>query len=199
MRLATAFAVVLLVGGLAGCVAPPPPPQPLPLVAVPGPTKTEVQFRQDDVTCRAAAVELPPGAPAQPTAAQPASVKGQTPANSAVAPAAALPPGVLYLRCMTARQNTVEPLAPLAPVVYGYYPAYPIYAGVGFGFPWFYDDAVAFGFHGGGYGRFGYGGYRGYRGYGFREGGFRDGGHHHGGFGHGGYSGGGFGGRGGRR
>ncbi len=176
MNGAVAWGAVLLTGVLAGCVAAPLPPPSAPLVAVPGPAKTEAEFRQDDAACRAAAAGLPPGAPDQPTAAQVNAVQ----ANAAPPPAEALPPGVAYLRCMTARRNLVQPLAPPVPL-YADYPAYPVYAGIGFGYPFFYDDVFALRF-GYGFGRFGYGyGYRGYGGYG----GFRAGGYG-GGFGHGG-------------
>ena len=226
MRMTPLLGAVLLAGGVAGCVAP--PPQPLvavapqayqsPLVAVPGPGKTQAAFQQDDAACRAAIAALPPGAAqAQPTAEQLAVARssaaqaaeaGPAGIGSAPPPAEALPPGVAYLRCMTARQNVVQQLAPTAPL-YAYYPAYPIYPGIGFGYPFFYDDVFAFrfGFGFGGYNRFGYGygGYRGGHGYdgggyargggGFREGGF--GGHGFGGgFGGGGFGGGGFGGHG---
>lgn len=156
MGRAVAWGAVLLAGALAGCVAPPPPSQ-APLVAVPGPAKTEAAFRQDDAACRAAAAALPPGAPGQPTAEQ---AQAANQASIAPPPAEALPPGVAYLRCMTARQNLVQPLAPPVPL-YAYYPAYPVYPAIGFGSPFFYDDVFAF--------RFGYGyGYRGFGGYGHR-------------------------------
>lgn len=185
MRLTAMFKMMPLAALLAGCTAASQsPPQPVPLVAIPGPAKTEAQFHADDTACRAAAVTLPASAPAQPAA-------GQDQAQGDAAAALAMPPGVIYLRCMAARQNTIEPLAPAPPVLYSYYPAYPIYAGAGFGFPGFYNDFGAFGFYGAGFGGF-YGGYgyRGHRDYGFRDGGFRGGGFHGGGF-----HGGGFGGR----
>ncbi len=200
MRKIAALTAILLAGGLAGCVMPPPPPPQAPLVAVPGPAKTEAAFRQDDTACRAAAADLPAGAPSQPTEAQRrAALSAATQADAVPPPPEALPPGVAYLRCMTARQNLVQPLA-LAVPTYAYYPAYPIYAGVGFGYPFFYDDAFAFRFgYGFGYGRYGgygyggrrYGDFRGYEG--FREG------RYGGGFRTGGFGGGGFGGRGGGR
>ena len=195
MNRTVALGAVLLTGVLAGCVAPPPPspPQP-PLVAVPGPAKTEAEFRQDDTACRAAVAELPSGVSAQPTAEQvraaQATAQSTGQANVAPPPVEPLPPGVAFLRCMTARQNLVQPLAPPVPL-YAYYPAYPVYAGVGFGYPFFYDDvfAVRFGY-GFGFGRFGYG--YGYRGFGYRGYGYRGyaGGFGHGGFGHGGFGGG---------
>ncbi len=187
------WGALLLTGVLAGCVAPPPPQAQAPLVAVPGPAKTEAEFRQDDAACRAATAELPPDAPSQPTAEQVRAAQAAAQGNVAPPPAEALPPGVAYLRCMTARQNLVQPLAPPVPL-YAYYPTYPVYAGIGFGYPFFYDDVFALRF-GYGFGRFGYGygygygyrgvggyGYRGYAGYGHR--GF--GGGYGGGFGHGG-------------
>jgi hypothetical protein len=186
---------LLLTGVLAGCVAPPPPlPPQAPLVAVPGPAKTQADFQQDDAACRAAVAGLPPGAPNQPSAEQVRAAQAAAQANVAPPPAEALPPGVAYLRCMTARQNLVQPLAPPVPL-YAYYPAYPVYAGIGFGYPFFYDDVFAIRFgYGFGYGRYGYGyGYRGFGGYGHRGyggyGGFRGGGYR-GGFGHGGFGGG---------
>ena len=213
MRLNSTLAAVLLASGLAGCVAPPPPPpafvaapQPAPaqLVAVPVPGKTPAAFQQDDAACRTAIASLPPVAQAQPTpeqlaAAQSSAVMateaGAGPVGTSSAPpppATALPPGVAYLRCMTSKQNQVQQLAP-AVQLYAYYPSYPIYPGIGFGYPFFYDDVFAFrfGFGFGGYGRYGYGGYYrgGYGGYGgYYRGGYG------GGFG-GGFHGGGFGGR----
>ncbi len=204
MRVTGTFKALLLSGLLAGCAAPSPPPQPAPLVAVPGPAKTEAQFREDDNACRAEAAQAPANAPAQPTAAQAAAAQaaldqGQTPADPALVATTAMPPGVVYLRCMTTRQNAVAPLVPTPPVLYSYYTPYPIYAGLGFGFPFFYESFIGFGFNHGGYGRFHGGhGYGGYRNYGFREGGFHHGRFGGGGFGgHGGFGGGGHGGFGG--
>ena len=224
MRLNPTFGAVLLASSLAGCVAPPPPPPafvaapqaaPAQLVAVPGPGKTPVAFQQDDAACRAAVAILPPTAQAQPTAEQLAAARstvalateagaGPVGTSSAPPPAEALPPGVAYLRCMTSRQNQVQQLAPTVPL-YAYYPAYPIYYGVGFGYPFFYDDVFAFrfGYGFGRYGRYGYGGYRGgYGGYGgYYRGGYGGYGGFRGGYG-GGYGGGfhgGGGGFGGRR
>lgn len=172
---------------LGGCVAPPPPiaylpppvQQPAPLVAVPGPSKNQAAFQADDGFCRAEAARVPAAAANLPP-----------PANAdAMDPNAPVPPGVVYLRCMTARGNQVQPLqAAAAPVLYAYPAAYPVYAGVDFGFPLFYDSSYIFSsygrrFYGPYYGGFyrGYGGgfYRG--GYGrdfggYRGGGFRDGG-----------------------
>ena len=202
MRRAVAWGAVLLTGVLAGCVAP---PSPQPLVAEPGPGKTDDAFRQDDAACRTVAVEPPPAQPGgTPASTAPATVQppaNATPPTVGTAPVVeTLPPGAVYLRCMTARQNLVQPLAPAAPL-YAYYQPYPIYAGVGYGYPFFYNYGYPnygypFGFgYGFGYGRFGYGGryfgpYRGfggYRGYGFRGGYGR--GFGHGGFGHRGFGG----------
>ena len=166
----TSFAL-LAVGSLAGCYVPPPvvvqqgAPSQVPLVAVPGPGKTEAQFHQDDAACRTA-----PPIPARPG-----------PAGNQ-AGAAVDPPGVAYLRCMTAHNDTVEPLAPeMQPVLYGYYPAYPVYAGIDYGFPVFYGE---FGFGFGGYRDRFYGG--GFDRFGFGRGGFERGGFERGGFDRGG-------------
>ena len=179
-------------GLLAGCVVAPPPvaylpppvQQPAPLVAVPGPNKNQAAFQADDRSCRAEADRVPASAANVPPPANPDSMD----------PNAPVPPGVVYLRCMTARGNQVQPLqAAAAPVLYAYPAAYPVYAGVGFGFPLFYDSPFIFGVYGrryygpyyggfyggyrGGYYRGGYGrDFGGYRGGGFREGGFRGGG-----------------------
>jgi len=180
--MAIVFKAALLMGGLGGCAAQ-LPAQPSPLVALPGPAKTEAQFRDDDTACRTEALQASANVPAQPTAAQPAVAQpaaaqpaldqSQPSANTAVA--AAMPPGAVYLRCMTARQNVVEALNPTPPPLYGYYAPYPTYAGIGFGYPFFYDNFFAFGFYHGGYGRFhgGHGGYGrgGYAGHGFAGGG----------------------------
>jgi len=165
MRGSRIVAALLFSGGLAGCVTAPRPPQPAPLVAVPGLTKTEAEFRRDDTVCRAAAVVLPPN----PTATQPSTAAAAAPVKlESVKPAEvaqdAPPPGLVYLRCMEARQNIIEPLAPAIPVYYSYYPAYPVYGGS----PFFFNSFVGFGFYGGHYGRH-YGGF------------------HHGGFGRGGF------------
>lgn len=179
-------------GVLAGCAAPPPPPlaylpppvqQSGPLVAVPGPGKTQAAFQADDQSCRADADQVPPTAANLAPPADP----------NVMDPNAPVPPGVVYLRCMTARGNQVQALqAAAAPVLYAYPVAYPVYAGVGFGFPLFYDSAFIFRF----YGRRFYGPYYGgfYRG-GFYRGGFYNRGFHDRGFnrgygGHGGYRGG---------
>jgi len=205
VRIATVFKAALLMGGLGGCAAQGPAQ---PLVTLPGPAKTEAQFREDDAACRTEALQASAAVPTQPTAAQPAVAQpvaaqpplgqGQPSANTAAA--AAMPPGVVYLRCMTVRQNVVESLNPPPPPLYGYYAPYPIYAGVGFGYPFFYDNFFAFGFYHGGYGGYGRGGYGGYGrgGYG-GYGGHGYGGHGYGGGGYGGhgFAGGGFGGRGG--
>ena len=179
----TRYAPFAIAVALSGCVAAPIPVAPgnIPVVAIPGPTKTEAEFRQDDLTCRAAAVPLPPN-PTSPTASQPAAAQQPE-----------YPPGVAYLRCMASRQNTIEPYSIAQPVVYAYYPAYPIYAGIGYGYPYYYGGYASFGFYrlygGGRYFAF----HDGYRG------GFRDGGYHGGGFRDGGYRGFGGGFRGGHR
>jgi len=170
MRGSRIIAALLLSAGLAGCVAAPRPPQPAPLVAVPGPTKTEAEFRRDDTVCRAAAVVLPPNpSAAQPSAAAAAAPVKLEPAKPAEPVQASPPPDLVYLRCMEARQNTIEALAPAIPVYYSYYPAYPVYGGS----PFFFNSFVGFGFYGGHYGR--------------HYGGFHGGGFHHGGFGRGGF------------
>lgn len=172
MGLITRFLVLLLPVALAACVVAPPlgPPE-VPLVAVPGPTKTEAQFRQDDATCRAASVELPPGdADGPAAAANPAprasaggaaagAADGRAAAATQQAPPTAAPPGVTYLRCMEVRNNLIEPLVPDGPPLYGYYAAYPVWASFGDPYPWYYGNYVSFGFYGGRwYGRGWYGG-----------------------------------------
>ena len=150
VRMATVFKAALLMGGLGGCAAQ-SPAQPLPLVALPGAAKTEAQVREDDAACRTEALQAPSNVPSQPTAVQPAAAQsaaaqptlgqGQPSANTAAA--AAMPPGVVYLRCMTSRQNVVESLNPTPPPLYGYYAPYPLYAGVGFGYPFFVTAQVS--------------------------------------------------------
>ncbi len=168
--------------GLAGCVPPPPPPvyavpapaavpgQEAPLVAVPGPGKSEAAFQADDQACRADVARLPARSGARPTPAQLRAAQAAA-ADPSVPPPPpeALPPGPAFLRCMTARGNQVSPLqAQQAFPAYAYLPAYPVYAGVGFGYPFFYDDPFLVRFYGGygyrgyGFGRYGFGGYRGY-------------------------------------
>ena len=194
MRRTVGLGAVLLTGVLAGCVAPPPPQ---PLVSVPGPGKTDDAFRQDDAACRAVAVAPPAQPIGTPASTAPATVQpsaNAAPPTEGTTPVVEiLPPGAVYLRCMTARQNLVQPLAPAVPL-YAYYQPYPVYAGVGYGYPFFYGYGYPFGFgYGFGYGRFGYEGryfghYRGFGGY--RDYGFRGGygrGFGHGGFGHGGF------------
>jgi len=139
--MATVFKAALLMGELGGCAAQ-SPAQPSPLVALPGAAKTEAQFREDDAACRTEALQAPSNVPSQPTAVQPAAAQsaaaqptlaqGQPSANTAAA--AAMPPSVVYLRCMTSRQNVVGSLNPTPPPLYGYYAPYPLYAGVGFGY-----------------------------------------------------------------
>ena len=157
----------LLLTSLGGCVGIPVPAPQQPYVAVPGPGKTEAVFHTEDVACRNASA----GAPYVPQ-----SQYGQAPAPAAAPTqgAAQVPPGVIYLQCMEAHNNMIQPLAPSAPPLYGYVPAYPVYAAYGYrydyGYPFY---GVGFGFYGGGF-RGGYGGYYGgYRG-GF-EGGYRGG------------------------
>jgi hypothetical protein len=173
----------VLLAGMTGCtiVPPPPPPQPL-LVAYPGPGKDPGLFQQDDAFCKQASTTPPApqaGAPGTPPGAEPAP--GTVPQ---------LTPGQVFLRCMAARGNTIQPLPQAAPPpVYAYYAPYPVYGVYGGAYPWLYGDYFAFGL--------GYGGYRGYGfrdeyfrgGYGgFREGGgFRDGGGFRGGYGGGGF------------
>jgi hypothetical protein len=181
MRIIRVGAAAALIA-LPGCtVVPLPPPPPAPLVALPGPGKTEAAFRQDDAACRADAASLPP------PGAQPGPV-GQATLPQMGAPAqepAAPPPGAVYLSCMAAHNDVVQPLPAAPPLVYGvyypgypFYPPYPLYAYAGY--PWLYD------------GYFGFGVYGGCCGGGFHDGGFHGGGFR-GGFGGGG---GGFGGRG---
>lgn len=185
MRGIRAFAALVLSGGLAGCTAAAPPLQPAPLVAVPGPTKTEAEFHQDDTACRAAAA-LPANPSTPSTRPAAASTPTAVPSNGQAANAIAgqvqeaPPPGLVYLRCMEARQNTVQPLVPAQPVLYGYYAPYPIYDSYPFyyrSYPFFYGG-FGVGFFSGGYGRH-YGG--------FHHHGFHGGGFHGGGFGHGGF------------
>lgn len=216
---------MLLALGSAGCVAAPPPPPapvyavqapvqapaqaPAPLVAAPGPGKTEAAFQADDRACRADVERLPKQAAAQPTAEQLRAAQAtEADPNVPPPPPEALPPGAAFLRCMTARGNQVQALQAEAQVLpaYGYLPAYPVYAGIGYGYPYFYDDVFLLRYYGGfgyrGYGgRFGYGGY-GYRGYprygyggrfgggygrSYYGGGYGRGFGHAGGFGHGGF------------
>jgi hypothetical protein len=172
MRIVLRTGMVLLLGGLSGCVvAPPPPLQPVPLVAVPGAAKTEAEFRQDDTTCRTAAAPLPP-APSQPATSGVQVPPGPAPAEA-------------YLRCMSAHNNVVQPVAQAEPALYGYYPAYPVYAGLYDPYPWLYGGYYGgFGFYGrccGGY----RGGYGGFRDAGFGGGGYGGGGFHGGWFGRG--------------
>lgn len=172
----------MLMAGLAGCVAP--QPQNVPLVALPGPAKMEAEFRQDDTTCRAASVTLP-AEPAARTAQPTPGTAQPAPGAAQAAPEQGFSPGMLYLRCMAARGNTVEPLAPVRPVLYGYYAPYPVWVGYGgLYYPWLYGNYIGVGFYGGGFYGGGWGGYRGY-GHGYYGGGFRSEGFHGGGF-HGG-------------
>ena len=225
MRAIWMLGAVLLAGGLSGCVPPPQQqalvyaaPPSAPLVAVPGPGKAEAAFRADDAACQADVARLPPGRAGQPSAAQLRAAQAAGQAAGAAPelmplPPEELPPGAAYLRCMTSRGNQVQALQAAAPPAYGYLAAYPVYAGIGYGYPFFYDDPFLLRFYGGfgyrgygyGYGR-GFGGYgygRGYSGYGygggryagygsggrFGGGGYSrgDGGGHRGGFGRGGF------------
>lgn len=206
MRVVGMLGAVLLAGGLGGCVPPPQQqalvyaaPPSAPLVAVPGPGKAEAAFRADDGACQADVARLPPGRAGQPSAAQlrAAQVAAQTAGQAAgVAPELMplppeeLPPGAAYLRCMTSRGNQVQALQAAAPPAYGYLAAYPVYAGIGFGYPFFYDDPFLLRFYGG----FGYRGYGYYRGFGSRGYGYGYG-RGYGGYGYGrGYGGHGYGG-----
>ena len=193
---------VLLLAGLAGCVAPPPvlvsaplAPQQSPFVAVPGPGKTEAAFRTDDAACRNAPSPRP----------APGNFTGNSTGNNTANPAATADPttgytpGVGYLQCMEARNNLVVPMpASAPPAVYGYLPSYPVYVGpwYGYGYPWYFGS-VGFGFFGGyrygwgypgyGYRSYGYGyrGFGGYHGYGGYRGGYGGPGGFHGGGGFG--------------
>lgn len=189
-----AATVVLALGG---CATPPPPPPPL-LVAYPGPTKTTADFQADDTACRGLAAQ-PPGPP-QPAltgrssaAAAESRVPQSSPPNPNDAQQAGTPPqspstpGSIYLQCMAARYNIVQPIEPDVPVAYAYYNPYPVYLGYGDYYPFLYGSYFGVGY----FGRYGgYRGFHGYRGgYGFHNGfGYR-GGY---GFGGGGYHGGGF-------
>ena len=163
------FGGVLVLAGLAGCVADPQdvPSLPMPLVAVPGPTKTEAEFRQDDAACRAGAVEPSLGAGRTPTTLQSAA-NSKTNAANVNAPTplqtsqpAETAPDVTYLRCMGSRYNTIEPLSVSQTVTYGYYPTYPVYGGSSDYYPWLYDGlygGLGLGFYGGGFYGGGFGG-----------------------------------------
>lgn len=168
--------LLLAATALSGCVLAPPPaayaPQQVQYVAVPGPARTEAQFHQDDLGCRAAAVQLPPGPGVSPAPRPPGTVQ---PASEAPEQE---PPGVTYFRCMAAHGNQIQPLPQAPPPLYAAYAAYPVYVG-GYGdyYPWLYGPGYfGGGFYGGygfGYGYRGYGfrgGYGGYGGYGFRGG-----------------------------
>ena len=196
MRAFRRLGCLALLSALGGCVlAPPLPPPPAPLIALPGPGKTQAQFTADDASCRAAADATPIEGLAvsvQPTPGEPPPGKPPS-GTSAAVPAPGSPggqpqtilvtPGMVYLRCMTAHNDAIQPLAPIHPVFYGYYPAYPIYAGFGDYYPFLYGDWIGFGYWGGGWG---------FRGDGFRDGGFREGGFRGDGFRGGGFGGGGF-------
>ena len=179
------------VGALSGCAAPlpPPPPQQALLAAYPGQDKPEGAFRADDAACQAGAAQGVVAAPGpaplrkgaaprriQPAPAQPEVDDGTGPGAPDLA---SLTPGQLYLRCMVARGNVVQPVAATNPVAYAYYAPYPVYA-FGDYSPWLYGGFFGFGlgyggfYRGYGYGGYGYRGY-GYRGYGYRGFGFRDG------------------------
>lgn len=148
---------VVLLAGLAGCVLPPPPPPPL--VALPGPGKTEAQFQADDGTCRAAADAAPPAETVSVPAQGQPSGTSSTQAPATPQQMFQITPGMVYLQCMTAHDNVVQPLAPVRPLYYGFYNAYPIYYGFGDTYPWLYGGPFGFGFYGGGfYGRGFYGG-----------------------------------------
>lgn len=194
LRITPTPILLLAATALSGCVLPPPPaayaPQQVQYVAVPGPGRTEAQFHAEDLLCRAAAAQLPPG----PGVVVPSSTgTGTGTATGAVVvdPALQEPPGVTYFRCMAAHGNQIQPLPQVAPPLYAAYAAYPVYVG-GYGdyYPWLYGPGY---FGGGFYGGYGFGfGYRG--GYGFR-GGYGYGGYgggFRGGFGYGGGFGGGF-------
>jgi len=194
MRVVGMLGAVLLAGGLGGCVPPQQQQQALvyaappsaPLVAVPGPSKAEAAFRADDAACQADMARLPPVRAGQPNAAQlrAAQAAGQaagTAPELMPLPPEELPPGAAYLRCMTSRGNQVQALQAAAPPAYGYLAAYPVYAGIGFGYPFFYDDLFLLRFYGG----FGYRGYGHYRGFGYRGYGY-DYGRGYGGYGYGG-------------
>ena len=199
MRAPGLAGVTLLVAGLAGCVPPPQavyvPPMvatgpATPLVAVPGAGKDGAAFQLDDRACREDTERLPGRPGVQPTPAQlRAAQAAAADPNVPPLPPEALPPGAAYLRCMTSRGNQVATVQAQAYPAYGYLPAYPVYAGVGFGYPFFYDDVFllrlygGYGYRGYGFRRFGYGGYRypgGYY-YGSRFGGYRGGGFYRGG------------------
>jgi hypothetical protein len=178
-----------LLTGMAGCtiVPPPPPPQPL-LVAYPGAGKDPGLFQQDDAFCKTASASPPGPPPGAPVGTPP----GAEPAPGTVPQ---LTPGQVYLRCMAARGNVIQPLPQAAPPpLYAYYAPYPVYGVYGGSYPWLYGDYFAFGFGFGGYRGYGFrdnyfrGGYGGFRDGGFRDGGFRDGGFRDGG----GFRGGGF-------
>jgi hypothetical protein len=159
----TRLTVGVLLTGMAGCtiVPLPPPPQPM-LVAYPGPGKDPGLFQQDDSFCKTASVSPP----APPPGSGAAPYQGVDPAPGTMP---LLTPGQVYLRCMAARGNTIQPLPQAAPPpLYAYYAPYPVYGVYGGSYPWLYGGYFGFGL-----------GYGGYRGYGFRDdyfrGGFHDG------------------------
>ena len=171
MTLTGRCGAALLLAGLSGCVVAPLPQAPLPLVAVPGSAKTAAAFQQDDTACRAeAASPAAPAAPGQPSA----------PAQGGQSQDEAASAGGVYLHCMEARNNVVQPIAVARPAVYGYYPYYGPYGGYG-PYPWLYDGYYPgfygiYGFYGGYYGwhggyGYGYGFHGGYGGYGGGHGG----------------------------
>jgi len=184
-------AAAMMLAALGGCAAPFPPPAPAQqlLAAYPGPGKAEDVFRADDAACQAGAAQGVVAAPTPPAPRGPGLPRTVAPAaQPAPVPTAAvddgdpgapdpatLSPGQLYLRCMVARRNIVQPVAVANPVGYAYYAPYPIYAGYYDDLPWLYGGFFGLGL-GFGFGRgYGYRGY-GYRGYGYRHGGYRYGG-----------------------
>lgn len=161
---------ITLLAGLAGCVGQPDPQLQQPLVAVPGAAKPEAEFRADDSACRTLAAETPVN-PQQSTVAGSSAALTSTSADKELVAqpipnqVGTIPAIAVYLRCMRARGNEIQPMTAPQSVLYGYYPAYSAYGGYGgfYGGPYDYYPYLFGDF--GGFGGFGL-----YSGFGFGRG-----------------------------
>lgn len=153
-----------------------------PLIVVPGPGREDTRFQADDGLCRANVARMAAENAAKPAAQRPPPMPSEAEMRAARAtvlgaaggrlgdrppPITALPPGVAYLRCMMVQGHDVRQLRAQPPATYALFAEEPVFAGSGYGLPFFYDAnhsiRILIGPGGGYRSRYGFSGNEGFR------------------------------------